>query len=185
MLDTIYTDATTRMKKCIESLQANLLKVRTGRAHPSLLDSIKVPYYGTDTPLNQVANITLADSRTISVAPFEKSLVAAVEKAILTSDLSLNPVTVGTIIRVPLPPLSEERRKELIRHVKLETENSKVAVRNVRRDANAHLKDALKDKNISEDEERQGQDKIQKLTDKYIEEIDKIFTHKEAELLEV
>ncbi len=185
MLETIYTDATTRMKKCIENLHATLLKVRTGRAHPSLLDSIKVSYYGTDTPLNQVANITLADSRTISVSPFEKNLVAAVEKAILTADLGLNPVTVGSIIRVPLPPLSEERRKELIRHVKLEAENSKVAIRNVRRDANTQLKDSLKDKSISEDDERLGQDKIQKLTDKYIEEIDKIFTHKEAELLEV
>lgn len=185
MLNTIYSDAETRMKKCIENLHATLMKVRTGRAHPSLLDSIKVPYYGTDTPLNQVANVSLSDSRTIMVSPFEKNLVAAVEKAIMTSDLGLNPVTVGTVIRVPLPPLSEERRKELIKHVKLETENSKVAVRNVRRDANAQLKECLKDKTISEDEERQGQERIQKLTDKHVEEIDKIFTHKEAELLEV
>ena len=185
MLNTIYTDAETRMKKCIENLQSTLMKVRTGRAHPSLLDSIKVPYYGTDTPLNQVANVSITDSRTISVAPFEKNLVSAVEKAILSSDLGLNPVTVGTLIRVPLPPLSEERRKELIKHVKSEGESSKLAVRNVRRDANTQLKDALKDKDISEDEERQGQDKIQKLTDKYVEEIDKILGHKEAELLEV
>lgn len=185
MLNTIYSDAETRMKKCIENLHATLMKVRTGRAHPSLLDSIKVPYYGADTPLNQVANVSLSDSRTIMVSPFEKNLVAAVEKAIMTSDLGLNPVTVGTVIRVPLPPLSEERRKELIKHVKLETENSKVAVRNVRRDANAQLKECLKDKTISEDEERQGQERIQKLTDKHVEEIDKIFTHKEAELLEV
>ncbi len=185
MLNTIYSDAETRMKKCIENLHATLMKVRTGRAHPSLLDSIKVPYYGTDTPLNQVANVSLSDSRTIMVSPFEKNLVAAVEKAIMTSDLGLNPVTVGTVIRVPLPPLSEERRKELIKHVKLETENSKVAVRNVRRDANAQLKECLKDKTISEDEERQGQERIQKLTDKHVEEIDKIFTHKEAELREV
>lgn len=185
MLNTIYTDAETRMKKCIENLQSTLMKVRTGRAHPSLLDSIKVPYYGTDTPLNQVANVSITDSRTISVSPFEKNLVSAVEKAILSSDLGLNPVTVGTLIRVPLPPLSEERRKELIKHVKSEGESSKLAVRNVRRDANTQLKDALKDKDISEDEERQGQDKIQKLTDKYVEEIDKILGHKEAELLEV
>lgn len=185
MLNAIYSDAEMRMKKCIENLHATLMKVRTGRAHPSLLDSIKVPYYGTDTPLNQVANVTLSDARTIMVSPFEKNLVGAVEKAILTSDLGLNPVTVGTVIRVPLPPLSEERRKELIKHVKLETENSKVAVRNVRRDANAQLKECLKDKTIGEDEERQGQEKIQKLTDKHVEEIDKIFTHKEAELLEV
>ncbi len=185
MLNTIYNDAESRMKKCIENLQSTLMKVRTGRAHPSLLDSIKVPYYGTDTPLNQVANVSITDSRTISVSPFEKNLVSAVEKAILSSDLGLNPVTVGTLIRVPLPPLSEERRKELIKHVKSEGESSKLAVRNVRRDANTQLKDALKDKNISEDEERQGQDKIQKLTDKYVEEIDKILGHKEAELLEV
>lgn len=185
MLNTIYSDAEMRMKKCIENLHATFMKVRTGRAHPSLLDSVKVPYYGTDTPLNQVANVTLSDSRTIMVSPFEKNLVAAVEKAIIGSDLGLNPVTVGAVIRVPLPPLSEERRKELIKHVKLEAENCKVAVRNVRRDANGQLKDCLKDKSISEDEERQGQERIQKLTDKHVEEIDKIFTHKEAELLEV
>ncbi len=185
MLNSIYSDASQRMQKCIDTLHHTLMKVRTGRAHPSLLDSIKVSYYGNETPLNQVANVTLADARTILITPWEKNMVAPIEKAILASDLGLNPTTVGTIIRVPLPPLSEERRKELIRHVKVEGENAKVAIRNVRRDANTQLKDCLKDKSINEDEDRQGQEKIQKLTDKHIEEIDKILGHKEAELLEV
>ncbi len=185
MSNAIYAEAETRMKKCIEALQASMQKIRTGRAHSSLLDSVKVSYYGSEMPLNQVANVTVADSRTLLVTPWEKGTVSAVEKAILTSDLGLNPATVGSAIRVPLPPLSEERRKELIRHVKVEGENSKVAVRNVRRDSNAQLKEALKAKTLSEDQERQGQDKIQKLTDKYIEEIDKILAHKETELLEV
>ncbi|WP_256473596.1 ribosome recycling factor [Aliidiomarina quisquiliarum] len=173
------------MQKSVESLQNQLAKVRTGRAHPSLLDSIMVPYYGTPTPLRQLANVTVQDSRTLALTIFDKSSTAAVEKAIMGSDLGLNPVSAGTSILVPLPMLTEERRKDLIRVVRGEAEGGRVAIRNVRRDANNELKELLKDKEIAEDDERRGQDDIQKLTDEAVKQIDSILSQKEAELLEV
>jgi len=185
MLATIQKDAETRMKKSIEALSHELQKVRTGRAHPSLLESIKVSYYGNETPLSQMANIVAEDSRTLTVTPWEKNLISTVEKAIRMSDLGLNPVTAGTTIRVPLPALTESRRKDLIKHVKVEVEHAKVAVRNIRRDANAHAKELLKDKKIREDEEHKAEEHIQKLTDKCIIEIDKVFAQKESELMQI
>ena len=185
MINEIQTDSETRMKKSIEALQAELTKLRTGRAHPSLLDQVMVSYYGTDTALNQVANISVADPRTLLVTPWEKTLVAAIEKAIISSNLGLNPSSHGDAIHVPLPPLTEERRKEFIRLVKAEAEQARVAVRNIRRDANNQLKELNKSKDISEDEERRAQESIQKLTDKYTAEIDKITVAKEADLMEV
>ena len=173
------------MQKSLEALKLDLGKVRTGRAHTGLLDHITVDYYGAPTAINQVANVSLADARTITVAPWEKKMLAAIEKAIRTSDLGLNPVTVGELIRVPMPALTEERRRDLTRIVKHEAEDAKVAMRNIRRDANAHLKELLKDKKIAEDEERRGQDEIQKLTDRYIAEIEKILQTKEAELMAI
>ena len=173
------------MQKSVESLKTDLAKVRTGRAHTGLLDHIHVDYYGSPTPINQVANVTLLDSRTIGVSPWEKKMANVIEKAIRESDLGLNPASVGDVIRVPMPALTEERRKELVKVVKGESENARVAVRNVRRDANEQLKKLLKDKAISEDEERRGQDDIQKLTDKYIAEVDKVFHAKEAELMAI
>lgn len=184
-MNEIKQAAEQRMRKTIESLTVDLAKLRTGRAHPSLLDHVVVPYYGNDTPLNQVANITIADPRTLSVAPWEKNLVPAVEKAIRTSELGLNPVAAGEIIRVPLPPLTEERRKDMIKIVRQEAESARVAIRNIRRDANNQLKDLLKEKGISEDDERRGQDVIQKLTDQYIADIDNLLAKKETELMEV
>ncbi|MCO4320446.1 ribosome recycling factor [Aliidiomarina sp. Y6] len=185
MINTILADAKERMQKSVESLQNQLAKVRTGRAHPSLLDSIMVPYYGTPTPLRQLANVTVQDSRTLALTIFDKSSTAAVEKAIMGSDLGLNPVSAGTSILVPLPMLTEERRKDLIRVVRGEAEGGRVAIRNVRRDANNELKELLKDKEIAEDDERRGQDDIQKLTDEAVKQIDSILSQKEAELLEV
>lgn len=185
MTQQITKDAETRMHKCLEVLRGELAKLRAGRAHPSLLDQIKVPYYGNDTALNQVASISVENSRTLVVSPYEKSLLQAIEKAIRTSDLGLNPASAGTVIRVPLPALNEERRKELIRLVRDEGEKARVSVRNVRRDANNELKNLLKDKKISEDDERRAQANVQKLTDKIIEEIDKALTAKEADLMEV
>jgi len=174
-----------KMLKSIEALKADLAKVRTGRAHTGILDHVMVEYYGNPVPVNQVANVTLIDARTIGVQPWEKPMVAKVEKAIRDSDLGLNPATQGEMIRVPMPALTEERRKELTKVVKHEGENAKVAVRNLRRDANAHLKDGVKAKDISEDDERRAQDDIQKLTDRYVAEIDKMLAQKESELMAV
>ena len=181
----IRKTAEQKMHKSIEALKADLAKVRTGRAHTGILDHVTVDYYGTPTPITQVANVTLLDARTIGVTPWEKKLVAGVEKAIRDSDLGLNPATQGEIVRVPMPPLTEERRRELTQVVKHEGENAKIAVRNLRRDAITHLKDLLKAKSISEDQERRSQDDIQKLTDKYIAEVDKIIHAKEADLMVV
>jgi ribosome recycling factor len=185
MIDDIRKDATARMQKSVEALRHELKRLRTGRAHTSLLDHIRVDYYGSQMPLGQCANISIADPHTLAVAPWDKSMVQSIEKAIIGSDLGLNPVSAGTIIRVPLPPLTEERRKELIKVVKHEAEHARVAVRNVRRDALQHLKDLLKDKKVTEDQERRGQDEMQKLTDKFIAEVEKVLGEKEAELMEV
>ena len=174
-----------KMLKSIEALKADLAKVRTGRAHTGILDHVMVEYYGNPVPVNQVANVTLIDARTIGVQPWEKPMVGKVEKAIRDSDLGLNPAAQGDIIRVPMPPLTEERRKELIKVVKHEGEGAKVAVRNLRRDANSSLKDAVKAKTISEDDERRTQEDIQKLTDKAIVEIDKLLVQKEQELMQI
>jgi len=185
MLKDIQQEAEDRMQKSIETLSHNLAKLRTGRAHPSLLESILVVYYGNPTPLNQVANINVEDARTLSIAPWDKSMTQAIDKAIRTADLGLNPTTAGTVIRVPLPPLTEERRKELVRHVRGEAEEARIAVRNIRRDANAEIKQLLKVKSITEDDERRGEDIIQKLTDRFINEIDKLVNAKESELMQV
>ncbi|MBX9630317.1 MAG: ribosome recycling factor [Burkholderiales bacterium] len=174
-----------KMQKSLETLKADLGKVRTGRAHPGILDHVKVDYYGNPTPINQVANVTLIDARTIGVAPFEKKMAQAIEKAIRESDLGLNPAAVGDLVRVPMPALTEERRRDLIKVVKGEAEDARVAIRNVRREGNDHLKKLLKDKTVSEDEERRAQDEIQKLTDRYIAEVEKALAAKEAELLAV
>jgi ribosome recycling factor len=181
----IKQDAQTRMQKSIESLHTDLTKVRTGRAHPSLLDQVSVSYYGNDTPLSQVATVNASDARTLLVTPWEKPMLPAIEKAILNSGLGLNPATSGNAIRVPLPPLSEERRKEMIKVVKSTCEDAKIAVRNVRRDANNQLKEDVKKKLINEDDDRRAQDEVQKLTDKFVADIDKILVSKEKELLEV
>lgn len=174
-----------KMQKSIEALKADLAKVRTGRAHTGLLDHVLVDYYGNPTPINQVANVTLLDARTIGVQPWEKGMGPKIEKAIRESDLGLNPSAQGDLLRIPMPLLTEERRRELIKVVKHEGENAKVAIRNLRRDANNHLKDALKKHEISEDEERRAQDDIQKLTDKYVAEVDKLLAEKEKDLLAV
>ncbi|ABR89027.1 ribosome recycling factor [Janthinobacterium sp. Marseille] len=174
-----------KMQKSIETLKADLAKVRTGRAHTGILDHVMVEYYGNPTNLSQVANVTLIDARTIGVQPFEKKMVAVVEKAIREADLGLNPATQGELIRVPTPPLTEERRKEMVKLVKSEAEDAKIAVRNIRRDANESLKKLVKEKACSEDEERRAQDEIQKLTDKFVIEIDKLVVEKEKEVLTV
>jgi ribosome recycling factor len=174
-----------RMLKSLESLKTDLGKIRTGRAHTGILDHVMVEYYGSMVPVNQVANVTLVDSRTLGVQPFEKPMAGKIEKAIRDSDLGLNPAAQGETIRVPMPALTEERRKELIKLVKAEGENGKVSVRNLRRDANNTLKDQLKNKEISEDEERRSQDDIQKLTDKFVADIDKLLVDKEKELLQI
>ncbi|WP_016955856.1 ribosome recycling factor [Catenovulum agarivorans] len=184
MINEIIQDAQERMGKSIDALKNQLAKIRTGRAHPSLLDSISVEYYGADTPLKQLANVVVEDSRTLAVSVFDKSLVQAVEKAILTSDLGLNPATAGTIMRIPLPPLTEERRRDLIKIVKNEVEQGKVAIRNIRRDANGDIKSLLKDKDISEDEAKKAEDDIQKVTDENVKQVDVIFAAKEKELLD-
>lgn len=185
MIADIKKNADHKMQKTIETLKTDLGKVRTGRAHTGLLDHVMVDYYGSPMPINQVANISLLDARTLSVSPWEKNMVGKVEKAIRDSDLGLNPATMGDLIRIPMPALTEERRKDLIKVVRGEAEGARVAVRNVRRDANTHLKDALKAKEISEDEERRAQEDIQKLTDKYIVEIDKILKVKEEDLMAI
>lgn len=185
MIDDIKKDAENRMKKSIEALKSELTKLRTGRAHTSLLDHITVEYYGNTTPLNQVASVTVTDARTLTVVPWEKNMVSVVEKAIMTSDLGLNPATSGLNIRVPLPPLTEERRKDLIKVVRHEGENSRVAIRNIRRDANSDLKSLNKEKEITDDELRKAEDDMQKLTDKYVKEIDAILLEKEKDLMEM
>jgi ribosome recycling factor len=185
MINDVKKAAEQKMQKSVEALKIDLTKVRTGRAHTGLLDHIHVDYYGTMMPINQVANVTLADPRTIGVQPWEKKMIPVVEKAIRNSDLGLNPATTGDLIRVPMPPLTEERRKELIKVVHKEAEAARVAIRNVRRDANEHLKKMLKDKEVSEDDERHAQVDVQKLTDRYIAEIDKLLHTKEADLMAV
>ncbi|HEV7412216.1 MAG TPA: ribosome recycling factor [Casimicrobiaceae bacterium] len=185
MIADVKKAAEQKMQKSVEALKTDLGKVRTGRAHTGLLDHIKVDYYGTTMPINQVANVTLADAHTITVQPWEKKMVQPVEKAIRDSDLGLNPATSGDLIRVPMPALTEERRKELIKVVHREAENARVAVRNIRRDAISHLKDLLKAKSVAEDDERRAQDDVQKLTDRYIAEVDKLLHAKEADLMAV
>ena len=185
MIADIKKSAEDKMKKTLETLKADLGKIRTGRAHVGLLDHILVDYYGTPTPLNQTATVTLTDARTISVTPWDKKMAAVIEKAIRNSDLGLNPATVGEAVRVPMPALTEERRKDLIKVVHKEAENARIAVRNIRRDANNHLKDLLKQKKVAEDEERRAQDEVQKLTDRYVAEIDKSLAAKEADLMAV
>ena len=185
MINDIKKTAESKMQKTIEAFKHTLAKVRTGRAHAGLLDHITVDYYGSDTPINQVANVTLIDARTIGVQVWEKNMAAKVEKAIRDSDLGLNPMSMGEVIRVPMPALTEERRRDLTKVVKGEAEDARVAVRNVRRDANNDLNVLLKDKDITEDEERRAQDDIQKLTDKYVAEVDKLFAEKEKELMAI
>lgn len=185
MLDEIKKDAGQRMAKSVASLQQELTKIRTGRAHTSLLDHITVEYYGSQVPLNQASNVGIEDSRTLTVTPYEKDMVQAIEKAIMASDLGLNPATAGTVIRVPLPALTEERRKDMIRVVRHEAENGRIAVRNIRRDAMHDIKDLLKEKMIGEDDERRAEGEIQVITDKYVAEIDKVLAVKEEELMEV
>ncbi|MBU2896518.1 ribosome recycling factor [Vibrio hepatarius] len=185
MINKIKQDAQERMEKSVEALKSNLLKVRTGRAHPSLLSGISVDYYGAPTPLNQVANVVAEDARTLAITVFDRELAPKVEKAIMMSDLGLNPMSAGTIIRVPLPPLTEERRKDLVKIVRGEAEGGRVAIRNIRRDANGELKSLLKDKEISEDEDHKAQDEIQKITDAAVKKIDEVLASKEKELMEV
>jgi len=185
MIPELKKTAEGKMQKSLEALKSDLQKVRTGRAHTGLLDHVQVDYYGSLVPVNQVANVTLVDARTIGVQPWEKNMAQKIEKAIRDSDLGLNPASQGELIRVPMPALTEERRKEMIKVVKHEGEGAKVAIRNLRRDANNHLKDALKKGEVPEDDERKAQDDIQKLTDRYIAEVDKMLAQKEAELLQV
>ncbi len=185
MIAEVKKTADAKMQKTLEALKNDLQKVRTGRAHTGLLDHVMVDYYGSPVPVNQVANITLVDARTLGVQPWEKNMLQKVEKAIRDSDLGLNPASQGDLIRVPMPALTEERRKEMIKIVRNEGEGAKVAIRNLRRDANTHLKDGLKKGDIPEDDERRAQDDVQKLTDKYIAEVDKMLATKEAELMQV
>lgn len=178
-------DAETRMGKTIDSLKTDLGKIRTGRASIAILDHIKVDYYGTPTSVSQVANITASDARTLTVTPWEKNMVQPIEKAIMESDLGINPTTAGIVIRLPMPPLTEERRKDLVKLVRVEGENGKVAVRNIRRDANQHIKNLLKKKEISEDDDKHGEESIQKLTDKSVADIDKLISEKEKDIMEI
>ena len=185
MIADVKKTAEQKMKKTLETLKADLGKIRTGRAHTGILDHIVVDYYGTATPVPQVGNVTLIDARTIGVTPWDKKMAPAIEKAIRDSDLGLNPSTMGETVRVPMPALTEERRKELIKVVRHEGENARVAIRNVRRDANNHLKDLLKQKKVAEDAERRAQDEVQKLTDRHIVDIDKLLQQKEADLMAI
>ena len=185
MIEDIKKDARERMGKSIESLVQSLSKVRTGRAHPSLLDHLTVDYYGSEVPISQVANISVEDARTLMVTPWEKQMVQVIEKAIMKSDLGLNPATAGTVMRIPMPPLTEESRRNLVKIVRQDGEGAKVAVRNIRRDANSDLKELLKEKEISEDDERKAQDEIQQITNRYVAEVDKVIGEKEAELMEI
>lgn len=185
MINEIQNDAQERMGKSVDALKSQLVKIRTGRAHPSLLDTIYVEYYGANTPLKQLANVVAEDSRTLAITVFDRELTPKIEKAIMMSDLGLNPMSAGTVIRVPLPPLTEERRRDLVKIVRKEAEQGRVAIRNIRRDANADLKALLKDKDISEDDDRRAQDEIQKLTDVAVKNIDTVLEVKEKELMEV
>ncbi|SJL82243.1 ribosome recycling factor [Vibrio palustris] len=185
MINEIKKDAQERMNKSVDALKNNLSKVRTGRAHPSILSGISVEYYGAPTPLNQVANVIAEDARTLAITVFDKELTPKVEKAIMTADLGLNPMSAGTVIRVPLPPLTEERRRDLVKMVRGEAEGGRVAIRNIRRDANSDLKGLLKEKEISEDEDRKAQEEIQKMTDVAVKHVDEILAKKETELMEV
>jgi len=185
MIEDIKKDATMRMRKSVEALGQELSRVRTGRANTSLLDHVMVDYYGAPTPINRVANITVEDSRALTVTPWERNMVAAVEKAIMNSDLGLNPATAGVVIRVPLPALTEERRRDLVKVVRHEAENARVAVRNIRRDANNDIKELAREKEISSDEEHRAQDAIQKLTDQYVEQVDQVLVHKEQDLMDI
>ncbi len=185
MLDDIKKDADARMGKSIAALKTELARIRTGRAHPSLLEHVTVDYYGSEVPLNQAANVNIEDPRTLSVVPFDKSMVGKIEKAIMTSDLGLNPATAGVNIRVPLPVLTEERRQELAKVVHAEGEQAKIAIRNIRRDANNQLKDFLKEKELTEDDVRRGETLIQQLTDKYVGQVDELVATKEQELMEI
>lgn len=185
MLAEIKKDAKTRMGKSLESLRHELAKIRTGRAHPSLLEHVQVDYYGSEVPISQAASVTIDDARTLAVTPWDKNMVQVIEKAIMKSDLGLNPNTAGQVIRIPLPPLTEERRIELGKVVHNEGENAKIAIRNIRRDANHHLKELLKEKEISEDEERRAENEIQQVTDDAVKSVDEIVAEKEQELLEI
>lgn len=185
MIDDIIKDAEQRMQKSIESMRLDMAKIRTGRASPAIIDHLMVDYYGTQTPLNQVANITVQDARTLALQPWEKQMIPVVEKAIMEANLGLNPMTAGNLIRIPMPALTEERRKEMVKVAAAEGESGKVAVRNIRRDANSDFKALLSDKDITEDDDRNGQDRIQKLTDKYVAEIDTVVADKEVEILKV
>ncbi len=185
MISDIQQDASTRMGKSIDALKHEFSKIRTGRAHPSLLDQITVSYYGTDSTISQVANVAVEDARTLSITPWEKNMVQIIEKAILKSDLGLNPATNGMVIRIPLPPLTEQRRRDLVKIVRHEAENGRVAIRNIRRDANTEIKEALKEKLISEDEAHSAEEKIQKLTDQYVKDVEKLLEAKEADLLSI
>lgn len=185
MLNDIKKDAQSRMSKSVEVLNTNFNKIRTGRAHSSILDGVMVSYYGNDTPLSQVANISVLDARTLSISPWERSLVPEIEKAIMKSDLGLNPVTTGELIRVPMPPLTEETRKGYIKQAKSEAEAARVSIRNIRRDALATVKDLVKEKEVSEDDDRRFHDEIQKITDKYIAEVDSQLAAKEKDLMEI
>ena len=185
MLNEIREDAKARMQKSFENLEVNFAKIRTGRAHPSILDSITVDYYGSQVPISQVANINLEDSRTLTVQPWEQPMVAVVEKAIMISDLGINPVTVGNLMRIPMPPLTEERRRDFIKVAKSEAEHARVAIRNIRRDANSDVKALLKEKDITEDEAHQSDDQIQKLTDEAIKKVESALANKEASLMDI
>ena len=185
MIEDFKKDATARMIKCVQQFQADLKKLRTGRAHPSLAENLKVDYYGTETPLQQLANIGVEDARTLVVTPWDKAAVQAVEKAVYKSDLGLTPNTAGSVIRIPLPPLTEERRRDITKVVRGDAEGARVAVRNVRRDVLQDVKEALKEKMISQDEEKKAQEEIQKLTDKHVAEIDQVLAAKEKEIMQV
>jgi ribosome recycling factor len=185
MIEDIKKDARARMGKSIESLRQSLSKVRTGRAHPSLLDHLTVDYYGSEVPISQVANISVEDARTLMVTPWEKQMVQVIEKAIMKSDLGLNPATAGTVMRIPMPPLTEESRRNLVKIVRSDGEGAKVAIRNIRRDANHDLKELLKEKEISEDDDRKAQEDIQQITNRYVAEVDTVIGEKEAELMEI
>ncbi len=185
MIDDIREDAESRMKKSLSALDTAMKRIRTGRAHPSLLDNVTVDYYGSETPLKQLGNISVEEGRTLTISPFDKSLIPQIEKAIMTSDLGLNPSTSGNLIRLPLPPLTEETRKDLVKVVRGEAEQARVSIRNIRRDANGDLKELLKEKEISEDESRRGEELIQQLTDKMVAEVEKVLKEKEEELMTV
>jgi ribosome recycling factor len=185
MLDDLKKDATTRMTKCVQQFHADTRKLRTGRAHPSLVENLKVDYYGSDTPLSQVANIAVEDGRTLVISPWEKSVVQAIEKAIFKSDLGLTPMTAGTVIRIPMPPLTEERRRDITKVMKQDAESARVAIRNVRRDVMQDVKEALKEKLITQDDERKAETDIQKLTDKHIADVETLLVAKEKEIMQV